>query len=187
MTRPSYPRRPVSTPLPLLTEHLELREPRMADAPALFQDVYGDPEVMRWVAGGPLVDLAATREALATFRAHQRAHGFTWWTVVERATEAGRGRRRIVLLRGHRARRRGRLHVRPRRVGPGVRDAGGDRIARGRVRAAGAPRVLAVVRPGNGASQRVLEKAGMRRDGRTDYRGAEHVRFVAERDAWSSS
>jgi RimJ/RimL family protein N-acetyltransferase len=185
--RPGYPRRPVRTPLPLLTEHLELREPRMADARALFRDVYGDPEVMRWVAGGPLPDLAATRQALATFRAHQRAHGFTWWTVVERATGRVVGDAGLFSYAG---------------TGPEVevgytfaRDAWGKGYATQAAVASleaafdvlAVPRVLAVVRPENGASQRVLEKAGMRRDGRTDYRGAEHVRFVAERGAWRPS
>jgi [ribosomal protein S5]-alanine N-acetyltransferase len=184
---PGYPRRPVRTPLPLLTEHLELREPRMSDAPALFHDVYGDPEVMRWVAGGPLADLASTREALATFRAHQRAHGFTWWTVVERATGRVVGDAGLFSYAG---------------TGPEVevgytfaRDAWGKGYATeaavASLEAAFGPlalaRVLAVVRPENGASQRVLEKAGMRRDGRTDYRGAEYVRYLVERDAWRRS
>ena len=175
------------TPLPLLTEHLELSEPRMADAPALFHDVYGDPEVMRWVAGGPLVDLAATREALATFRAHQRAHGFTWWTVLERATGRVVGDAGLFSYAG---------------TGPEIevgytftRDVWGKgyatQAAIASLEVAFGPlalaRVLAVVRPENGASQRVLEKAGMRRDGHTDYRGAEHLRFVAERDAWRPS
>jgi hypothetical protein len=87
-------------------------------------------------------------------------------------------RRRAVQLRGARARRRGRLHVRAPRVGEGVRDGDGDRVAARRVRAArpaargggrapGEPRVRARAREGGDAARR-----------------HEHLRFVAERATW---
>src|SRR4051794_6396878 len=70
--------------LPIETKRLELRALRLDDAPVLFRDVYGDDEVMRWVAGGTLSDVAAVEAALQRFIAHQRTHGYSWWAVVER-------------------------------------------------------------------------------------------------------
>jgi RimJ/RimL family protein N-acetyltransferase len=171
--------------LPIVTERLELRALRLDDAAVLFRDVYGDAEVMRWVAGGPVADLATAEAAIQRFMAHQRTRGFGWWAVVERATG------RLVGDAG--------LYSYEDR-GPGVevgytlaRHAWGRGLATeaatASLRAAFGPlgldRVLAVARPENAASLRVLEKAGMGRDGRTEYLGHEHVRFVAHRATWA--
>ncbi|HSD80572.1 MAG TPA: GNAT family N-acetyltransferase [Solirubrobacteraceae bacterium] len=169
--------------LPITTERLELRELTLDDAPVIFA-IYGDPEVMRWVAGGPVADLAAAEAVLQQVIAHQRTHGYSWWGVVERATGRLVGDAGLYSYEG---------------TGPGVelgytfaRDAWGrgyaTEAAVACLRAAFGPlgleRVVAVVRPENAASQHVLEKAGMRRAGSVEYRGHEHVRFRADCRSW---
>jgi ribosomal-protein-alanine N-acetyltransferase len=169
--------------LPLTTDRLQLRALTLEDAPAAF-DIYGDPEVMRHVAGGPVADIAATEAVVQQIIAHQRLHGYSWWGVVERATGELVGDAGLYSFEG---------------TGPGVevgytfrRDAWGKgyatESARACLQAAFGPleleRVRAVVLPENIASVRVLEKIGMRHDGTVRYRGDEWMHFVAESRSW---
>src|SRR5690349_22386843 len=48
--------------------------------------VYGDPEVMRYVAGGVLPDLEAVRSTLRRYEEQQAQLGFSSWALVERET-----------------------------------------------------------------------------------------------------
>jgi RimJ/RimL family protein N-acetyltransferase len=66
------------------TEHLHLRPFTTGDAAAIHR-VYSDPEVMRYVAGGPVADLAGTDAMLREYGDHQEGHGFSFWAVIERA------------------------------------------------------------------------------------------------------
>jgi RimJ/RimL family protein N-acetyltransferase len=174
----------MSALLPILTERLELRALRLEDAAPLFRDVYGDPDVMRWVAGGTLPDVAAAEAAVQRFITHQRAHGYSWWALVERASGDLIGDGGLYSYEDR---------------GPGVelgytlaRRAWGRGFATETALACldvafgplGIDRVTAVARPENHASQHVLGKAGMRRDGIVDYFGNDHVRFVADARTW---
>ena len=55
----------------LETPRLLLRPFAPGDA-ALVHAVYSDPEVMRYVATGPMADLAVTERLLEDYDAHQR-------------------------------------------------------------------------------------------------------------------
>jgi RimJ/RimL family protein N-acetyltransferase len=144
-------------------------------------EVYGDPEVMRFIPGGAL-DLAGVR---ATLESHVRAHatrGLAFWAVVERETEHVIGD-----------------------VGFGIFEPTGDvelgytfaRSAWGRgyaTEAAGAclaagfehlsvPRIVAVVDVRNESSLRVAERIGMARTETIDAHGSPHVLLARELDA----
>src|SRR3954447_9717288 len=41
---------------------------------------------MRYVATGPMTDLAVTERLLDDYNAHQQRHGYSFWAVVERAS-----------------------------------------------------------------------------------------------------
>ena len=56
------------------TPRLQLRPFRADDAPAAHR-VYSDPDVMRYVATGPLADEAMTARLLQDYIAHQQALG----------------------------------------------------------------------------------------------------------------
>ena len=69
------------------TPRLWLRPFEPADLDAIHR-VYSDSEVMRWVGTGPVADRATTERMLEGYAAHQRTHGFSFWAVLERATNA---------------------------------------------------------------------------------------------------
>ena len=69
----------------LSTSSLDLRPFADGDALAMHR-IYSDPVVMRYVATGPAANMAATERLLRDYAVHQRAHGFSFWGVVERAS-----------------------------------------------------------------------------------------------------
>ncbi len=81
--RPGDP--PESLAFPLASERLLLRPFVEADVAAMRR-VYGDPQVMRWVGHGPVSTEDGVRGMLAQYASHQRAYGFAFWAVVDRAT-----------------------------------------------------------------------------------------------------
>ena len=68
----------------LTTERLVVRQKRPEDAVALH-GVFGDPEVMRHL-GGPMGTPARTEAFVAQHIAHQELHGFSMWSLIERAS-----------------------------------------------------------------------------------------------------
>lgn len=70
---------------PLTGQRIELRPFTLDDIEAAHA-VYGDARVMRYVGHGPVGSVAGTESIVRQFIAHQRAHGFGFWAVVDRAT-----------------------------------------------------------------------------------------------------
>jgi ribosomal-protein-alanine N-acetyltransferase len=65
----------------MVTERLHIRPFTPADLEAIHT-VYADPEVMRYIPGGPC-DRAGTLTRLQSLIEHQEEHGFSKWAVVE--------------------------------------------------------------------------------------------------------
>lgn len=166
--------------LPLLTERCRLRVGSSADASELFRDVYGDPEVMQFVAGGPHRDIADTERALEQYAAHQAVHGFSYWVVEDRVRRRLLGDCGLYLFQG---------------VGPEVelgftlrRDVWGQGIAtetaRACLRAAfdtlGIEQVVAVTHPDNGTSKRLLTRLGFELMGSVEAYGSPHLKFTLD-------
>jgi [ribosomal protein S5]-alanine N-acetyltransferase len=140
--------------------------------------VYGDPEVMRFIPGGPLPDVEAVDALLQQYAREQAERGFSSWAIVERSTD---------LLVGD--------------VGFGVFKPTGDvelgytlaRACWGRgyaTEAAAAcltaglaslpvPRIIAAVDEENIGSLRVPERIGMARLGPITAYGRPHVLFAS--------
>jgi len=70
---------------PIETARLVLRPFELDDAAAAFQ-WFGDPAVMKFIAGGPHASIEQTRQRLAVYREHHTVHGFAKWIVIEKAT-----------------------------------------------------------------------------------------------------
>jgi RimJ/RimL family protein N-acetyltransferase len=68
---------------PLVGPSVSLRPFSLDDATAAHA-VYSDPAVMRYVGHGPVRDLHGTRSMLRQYMAHQEAHGFGFWAVIDR-------------------------------------------------------------------------------------------------------
>lgn len=162
--------------LPLCTPRLELRAFSDADFTSAHR-IYTDPEVMRYVGHGPVRGESETRGMLAAYAAHQLAHGFSFWAVVERETGTLIGDAGLFYSQG---------------TGPEIEV--GYTLARshwGRGLATEAARacigvafgpldfrsLIALVVPENERSRRVATKLGMVEDGRRQAYGREHVVF----------
>jgi ribosomal-protein-alanine N-acetyltransferase len=161
--------------LPLRTARLLLRPLEAADLDAV-RLVFEDERVSRFIGDGRLWDEAAVASWLGRARDHLAAHGFGSLAVVEAATGRTIGEAGLILLEG----------------GPEVeltytfaRDAWGDGYATEAAHAVlawgfqpvGLERIVAVVHPQNVASQRVLEKLGMRAEGAAVHYGVELLKF----------
>jgi ribosomal-protein-alanine N-acetyltransferase len=154
------------------TPRLLLRPFAASDA-VLVHRVYSDPDVMRYVATGPMADLAVTERLLADYAAHQERHGFSFWAVIERASGALIGDAGLY-----------RTPVGEVELGYTL---GADWWGRGYATEAasrwletafdelGIEEVVALAEPANVASLHVLDKLGMRRSGERIAFGRPHA------------
>ncbi len=134
---------------------------------------------MRYV-GGSTTSVEESGEKLQRLIDHQERHGFSLWAVVEResATVIGDAGLTLYAHRGPDVELGYRLKV------PYWGKGYATEAARAWLRHAfdelGLRRILAVTHEENEASRRVLEKIGMRYDGRTEYAGDEALLYTAE-------
>jgi ribosomal-protein-alanine N-acetyltransferase len=161
-----------------VTDRLQLRPYVIEDVPAVHAVLYGDAEAMRLIDGA--VDLEETRRRIQLYIDHHRSEGYAFWAVVERATGALVGEAGLIPFGGE---------------GPDVelgyafgRPYWGRGFATEAARAVlaealgplGLERVVAVTKPVNLASQRVLAKLGFVPAGRREVWDAEQLYYVYE-------
>lgn len=162
MSRPATPPR-------LETERLDLREWREEDLPA-HAAMGADPEVMRYIGDGRVVDEGGAWREIAIHIGHWALRGFGQWVLERRADGETIGRAGLWEPAGW----------------PGVevgwklaRDAWGHGYATEAGRAAiewawanlGTAELISVIHPENAASIRVAERLGMRRQRETVLMG----------------
>jgi [ribosomal protein S5]-alanine N-acetyltransferase len=156
------------------TPRLLLRPFGLGDA-ARVHPVYSDPEVMRYVATGPMASLALTERLLADYRAHQARHGFSFWAVVERGSGTVIGDAGLYRTPGGDVELGYTLGAAWWGRGYATEAAGAWlTCAFGTL---GIREVTALAEPANVASLHVLEKLGMRRDGERLAFGRPHAVF----------
>lgn len=162
-------------PLPLETERLSIRPLVEADAAALHE-IWSDPEAMRYIPSGPL---EALDDALARVRRQIERHersGLALWAVVERASGEVIGCCGLYPVEGSGPDVEVAYHFSRRRWGRGyATEAARACVDAGR--RAGLERIVAFAFPENCASTRVMEKIGMRYDGRVELYGSKLVRY----------
>lgn len=153
------------------TERLRLRGFRPDDLDALCQ-IFGDPEVMKYISGGKPRTREATEEGLLRSIEGWRKRGFGLWAVEEKATGRVVGYCGLIPLDD----------TPEIEVAYGLaKSAWGRAFAVEAARAAlkfgfgelNLERIVAVVNPGNVASQRVLEKLGMKYTKNAHHYGAD--------------
>jgi [ribosomal protein S5]-alanine N-acetyltransferase len=181
LRRTLEPKRP---DLPVETDRLRLRPLEHDDVEHLFE-IYGDAETMRLVGrtGRPVVNLEATRRAVDAIRRHGELHGFGLWALDELDGAPLVGVAGLAWVEGH---------------GPDVeaayilrRDRWGRGYATEALRMAlrighdelGLDRIVALAYLENDASRRVMEKAGMRADGKVEAYGRTMTRHVSGAEA----
>ena len=169
------------------TDRLVLRPLTLADLGPMH-DVYGDREVMRYIGSGDAhsetVDDSERR--LQRLIDHQEAHGFSLWAVTDRESGTVMGDAGLILL----AHRGPEIELAYRLAKPYwgkgyATEAATAWLAHG-FDELGLDRIVAVTHPDNVASQRVLEKAGMRTAGPTSYAGTPALLFAAEKGSSST-
>jgi len=143
------------------TARLQLRPITSDDAPLLFE-LDSDPEVMRWLSGGPGTPLSTIQETvLPGFLSLPAEQGFGCWLVFERECAEFLG---WVSLRPGQAREAGgELGYRFRRTawGHGFATEAARAVLTHAFESAGLARVFGTTYEANLGSRRVMEKLGM--------------------------
>ena len=146
---------------PIVTARLRLRPVRRGDLDALAE-VYRHPLVMRWI--GPHTREDVERE-IAMQIEHQTSLGWSFWAVEDRHTNRMIGDCGLQPLEHHGPEVELGYDLHPDVWGRGLATEAARAVMRQAFGPLRVDRVLAVVKPDNGASQRVLENAGLHRAG----------------------
>jgi RimJ/RimL family protein N-acetyltransferase len=168
----------------LETPRLLLRPFGAGDA-VLVHKIYSDPDVMRYVATGPMADIAITERLLADYTAHQVRHGYSFWAVIERESgtligDAGLYRTPVGEVElGY--------TLGTAWWGLGYATEAAARWLTFAFTELEVDEVVALAEPANTGSLHVLEKLGMRRDGERIAFGRPHAVFRAQRAASMAS
>jgi ribosomal-protein-alanine N-acetyltransferase len=163
----------------LETDRLLLRTWVPEDVNEVFR-IYSNPEVTRFLRT-PDRNLEDSRQRLQRALDHLEQHGFGFWAVVEKATARLIGSCGLKYLDGGPEIEVG-YHLDQAVWGRGLATEAAAASLRYGFEHLKLERILAVVRPENGASRRVLEKIGMRYQGTGRYYDADVLVFVANRD-----
>ncbi len=164
----------------LETPRLLLR-PFAADDAVLVHRIYSDPEVMRYVATGPMESIAVTERLLSDYVAHQRRHGYSFWAVIERASGSLIGD--AGLYRTPTGEIELGYTLGTAWWGQGYATEAAGRWLETAFGELGMREVVALAEPANAASLHVLDKLGMRRDGERIAFGRPHAVFRAQNTA----
>ena len=147
-------------------------------------EIYSDPEVVRYLR--PL-DLEGTRQQLSSFVFHWEEHGFGLWAVEERSS--GRLIGRIGLVNHddwnaspHDAEVGWALERAT--WGRGLATEGGAAALRFGFKTKRMERIVSIAHRDNAASQRVMEKLGLQREGATTWRDQPVVSYAISRAGW---
>jgi len=160
------------------TDRLILRPFEASDASAAF-GWFGDPVVMRFTPTGADKSIEETKARLAGYVEHQKAHGFSKWLILDRASGVAIGDSGLLVLEDYdwvdTGFRFAQLHW-----GRGF----ATEVASAWVRAAfdklRLTRLGAFVHPENVASIHVLEKVGFHADRRETVMSMDSIVFLLD-------
>jgi ribosomal-protein-alanine N-acetyltransferase len=164
--------------VPIVTERLELQPYVIDDVPAIHAVLYGDPEAMRLIGGA--VDLEETRRRIEGYISNQRSFGYAFGPVIERATGAIAGEAGLIPFGGEGPDVELGYAFGRAFWGRGFATEIGRAVLAEALGPLGLKRVVAVTKPANLASQRVLAKLGFVPAGRREVWDAEQLYYVYE-------
>jgi RimJ/RimL family protein N-acetyltransferase len=154
-----------------------LRPLRDDDLEALAE-VYLNPLVMRWIGSHTREDV---EREIALQREHQRSLGWSLWAVEDRHTGRMIGDCGLQPLEHNGPEVELGYDLHPDAWGRGLATEAAHAVMGQAFGPLGIDRVIAVVKPEHGASQRVLEKAGLHRAGTRDAYGESMLLYEALR------
>ena len=142
--------------------------------------IYQDAEVSRWLERPPYTIIEQAREANERqFDRYERLPGMGWWAVVTCDHAEVIGQVALMPMPDDAGELEVGYHIRRDWWGRGA----ATEVARGAIGYAAArfpnQRFVALTRPHNDASRRVMEKLGLRYEGKTVFKGWSSVKYVA--------
>ena len=168
-------------PLPIETERLVIRSFSTADAPALHERVFGDPEVMRFIPRGASPSVERTRGSIERFMSHERQHGFALFAVDLKETGELIGDCGLYLVEGRGPEVEVAYHFGRAWWNQGYATEAARACLDFGFRECGLSEIIAICFPEHAASRRVMEKAGMRYAGPARYYELDLVKYVRRR------
>ncbi|HGY92542.1 MAG TPA: N-acetyltransferase [Planctomycetes bacterium] len=162
------------------TKRLEHRAFEVDDAEAFFA-LNGDPEVMRFTGEPMLSSVDEARQAISDYTDFEE-FGFGRWACVLKSEGTVVGFCGLKYLRDLDEVDVGYRFI-PEYWGRGLATEACVASLDFGFNVLGLEQIVAFVLPGNAASFRVLEKAGMQCEGEIDYDGTRVVRYVMRRDS----
>jgi ribosomal-protein-alanine N-acetyltransferase len=169
----------------LFTARLWLRPFQPDDLNALTQ-LYGDAEVMKYIGNGQPRTRAETEALLAQMIRQWEQHGFGRWAMILQATGELIGRCGLSFLHQAEEVELGYLLARA-YWGQGLATEASRACVQFGFEALKLDRIVAVARPENRASARVMEKIGMVFQGYAFYHNAEVVYYAISRVAYEAA
>ena len=162
--------------LPITTDRLVVRPYVIEDVADIQRVLYGDPAAMRTLGGALTID--ATHRQIALHIAQQDRDGYSFWAVLDRETGAMAGEAGLVPLGGEGPQIELGYAFGTAFWGRGLATEVGRAILAEAFGPLGLERVVAVTRPDNLASQRVLAKLGFTPAGHRRVWGEEQLYYV---------
>jgi ribosomal-protein-alanine N-acetyltransferase len=170
---------PAVLSLPIVTPRLRIRPFEPGDERPMM-DVYGDPEVMRYIPGGTLPDEQAVRTIMDEQLVAHAARGYAYYAVELVADGSLVGDAGFGLFEPTGDVELGYTFAR-RAWGQGYATEAAAACLEAGLAGLDMPRIIAVADVDNAASHRVAERIGMRRQGEIEAHGRPHVLFAVQR------
>ncbi|MCP4362490.1 MAG: GNAT family N-acetyltransferase [Chloroflexi bacterium] len=167
----------------ITTPRLALRPFTEADTTALYE-ILSDPEVLRYFPSSKPPAQEQVARLIAGQLKHWKAHGHGWWAVESRAGGQFMGWCGLQYLPETDEIEVGYLLGKP-FWGQGLATEATQASLRYAFEDKGLETIVAIVHPGNRASQRVLEKSGMAFTNEAEYFGMDCYRYVLGRPAFA--
>ena len=164
----------LAMPLPIETDRLTLRRREPHDADALHA-LFSDPEVMRWLPAEVSTSLDETRLRMQRRDELEKRHGYGLWTVVEKESGNIVGCCGLWPVEDKGPEIEIAYHLTRAYWGKGYITEAAAAVVDYGLGELGLDRIIAIADPENFRSRRVMEKIGMRFEGRARYYGSQMV------------
>jgi ribosomal-protein-alanine N-acetyltransferase len=169
----------------LVTERLRLR-PLSTDDLEDLAVIYGDPEVMRYRLHTQPASREQTRTMLEQYLHHWKQYDFGRWAILEQTQHQVIGHAGLEFLDGTPEVELNYLIARS-YWGVGLATEAARVILQYGFETLHLPQTIAISKPENLASRRVLEKLGMCYEAEVQYYGVTWLRYTLSRDRWRTS
>jgi len=163
------------------TARLRLRQFTLFDLEDLFR-IYSDPEVMRYVGKGARTR-DETKAGLLSMLKHWELHGFGIWAVVDKMDGQLIGRCGLCFLDNTPEVEVGYTFAKP-YWGMGIATEASQASLKFGFEVLKLNRIVAIAKPENVGSQRVMQKVGMKYENKAHYYNTDVVYYALLRSAW---